>query len=263
MKKKLILLFFFLSNNVLAVEFQGKFIQGHFIIGKTEPDTKVLIGKKEVKVSKNGYFVFGIDRDRKFDVLITKILNGNKEKIIKKVFKRKYKIQRIDGLDESKVTPPEEVYKRIKEENNRIGEARAINSDLVFFKDKFIMPVEGITTGVYGSQRILNGKPKWPHYGIDIAAKQGTNIKSSGTGVVTMAEDDLYYTGGTIIMDHGHGISTIYSHLETVIVSVGDKINQGDIIGTVGSTGRSTGPHLDFRINWFQTRLDPMSVLSN
>ena len=263
MKKILILLFFFLSNNVLAVEFQGKFIQGHFIIGKTEPDTKVLIGKKEVKVSKNGYFVFGIDRDRKFDVLITKILNGNKEKIIKKVFKRKYKIQRIDGLDESKVTPPEEVYKRIKEENNRIGEARAINSDLVFFKDKFIMPVEGIITGVYGSQRILNGKPKWPHYGIDIAAKQGTNIKSSGTGVVTMAEDDLYYTGGTIIMDHGHGISTIYSHLETVIVSVGDKINQGDIIGTVGSTGRSTGPHLDFRINWFQTRLDPMSVLSN
>ncbi len=263
MKKTLILLFFFLSNNVIAVEFQGKFIQGHFIIGKTEPDTKVLIGKKEVKVSKNGYFVFGIDRDRKFDVLITKILNGNKEKIIKKVFKRKYKIQRIDGLDESKVTPPEEVYKRIKEENNRIGEARAINSDLVFFKDKFIMPVEGITTGVYGSQRILNGKPKWPHYGIDIAAKQGTNIKSSGTGVVTMAEDDLYYTGGTIIMDHGHGISTIYSHLETVLVSVGDKINQGDIIGTVGSTGRSTGPHLDFRINWFQTRLDPMSVLSN
>ena len=263
MKKTLILLFFFLSNNVLAVEFQGKFTQGHFIIGKTEPDTKVLIGKKEVKVSKNGYFVFGIDRDRKFDVLITKILNGNKEKIIKKVFKRKYKIQRIDGLDESKVTPPEEVYKRIKEENNRIGEARAINSDLVFFKDKFIMPVEGITTGVYGSQRILNGKPKWPHYGIDIAAKQGTNIKSSGTGVVTMAEADLYYTGGTIIMDHGHGISTIYSHLETVIVSVGDKINQGDIIGTVGSTGRSTGPHLDFRINWFQTRLDPMSVLSN
>ena len=87
-------------------------------------------------------------------------------------------------------------------------------------------------------------------------------IKSSGSGTVTMAEDDLYYTGGTIIMDHGHGISTIYSHLENVLVSVGDKINQGDIIGTVGSTGRSTGPHLDFRINWFQTRLDPMSVLN-
>ena len=97
----------------------------------------------------DGYFVFGIDRDRKFDVTITKILNGKKEKIIKKVLKRKYNIQRIDGLEESKVTPPESVYKRIKEENNRIGKARAINSDLIFFKNQFIMPVKGIVTGVY------------------------------------------------------------------------------------------------------------------
>ena len=261
MKKLLLFVAIIFSTNAFAVEFKGKFLQGHFIIGITEPGSKIIVGKKEVKVSEDGYFVFGIDRDRKFDVTITKITNGKKEKIIKKVLKRKYNIQRIDGLEESKVTPPEEVYQRIKAENNRIGEARAINSDLPFFKDQFIMPVEGIISGVYGSQRILNGKPRWPHYGIDIAAKQGTKIKSSGTGVVTMAEDDLYYTGGTVIMDHGHGISTIYSHLETVIVSVGDKINQGDIIGTVGSTGRSTGPHLDFRINWFQTRLDPMSVL--
>ena len=261
MKKLLLLLAIIFSTNAFAVEFKGKFLQGHFIIGITEPGSKIIVGKKEVKVSEDGYFVFGIDRDRKFDVTITKIINGKKEKIIKKVLKRKYNIQRIDGLEESKVTPPEEVYQRIKSENNKIGEARAINSDLTFFKDQFIIPVKGIISGVYGSQRILNGKPKWPHYGIDIAAKQGTKIKSSGTGVVTMAEDDLYYTGGTVIMDHGHGISTIYSHLETVIVSVGDKINKGDIIGTVGSTGRSTGPHLDFRINWFQTRLDPMSVL--
>ena len=245
-----------------AVEFRGEFLQGHFIIGLTDPSAKIIIDKKNVKVSNDGYFVFGIDRDRKFDLTITKILNGEKQKIVKKVLKRKYNIQRIDGLEESKVTPPESVYKRIKEENNKIGKARATNSDLTFFKNQFIMPVEGIISGVYGSQRILNGKPKWPHYGIDIAAKKGTMIKSSGTGVVTMAEDDLYYTGGTVIMDHGHGISTIYSHLETVMVSVGDKINKGDIIGTVGSTGRSTGPHLDFRVNWFQTRLDPMTILN-
>ena len=257
----LFVLFIFTTSQVNAIEFQGKFIQGHFILGKTNPDAKVLVGKKEVKVSKDGFFVFGIDRDRKFDLTFTKIENNKKTKIIKKVLKRKYNIQRIDGLAESKVTPPESVYKRIKKENNAIGEARAINSDLLFFKEKFIMPVEGIISGVYGSQRILNGKPRWPHYGIDIAAKLGTMIKSSGTGVVTMAEDDLYYTGGTIIMDHGHGISTIYSHLENVLVSVGDQINKGDVIGTVGSTGRSTGPHLDFRVNWFQTRLDPMSVL--
>ena len=249
---------FLIPAHSYAIEFKGKFLQGHFIVGITNPSAKIIIDKKEVKVSKDGFFAFGIDRDRKLDLTITKIQDGKKEKIVKKVLKRKYNIQRIDGLEESKVTPPESVYKRIKEENNKI----AINSDLPFFKNQFIMPVKGIISGVYGSQRILNGKPKWPHYGIDIAAKKGTMIKSSGSGTVTMAEDDLYYTGGTIIMDHGHGISTIYSHLESVMVSVGDKINQGDIIGTVGSTGRSTGPHLDFRVNWFQTRLDPMSVIN-
>ena len=256
------LIILFTSTQVNAIEFKGKFLQGHYIVGITDSSAKIIVDKKEVKVSKDGYFVFGIDRDRKFDLTITKIIEGEKEIITKQVLKRKYKIQRIDGLDEKKVTPPESVYQRIKEENNKIGKARAINSDLPFFKNQFIMPVEGIISGVYGSQRILNGKPRWPHYGIDIAAKQGTMIKSSGSGIVTMAEDDLYYTGGTIIMDHGHGISTIYSHLENVMVSVGDEINQGDIIGTVGSTGRSTGPHLDFRVNWFQTRLDPMSVIN-
>ena len=259
--KLYLILIIFTSTHLHAIEFKGKFLQGHYVIGITDPAAEIIIDKKKVKVAKDGFFVFGIDRDRKFDLVITKIQNGKKERIIKKVLKRKYNIQRIDGLEESKVTPPESVYKRIKEENNKIGKARATNSDLPFFKKQFIMPVEGIISGVYGSQRILNGKPKWPHYGIDIAAKQGTIIKSSGTGVVTMAEPDLYYTGGTIIMDHGHGISTIYSHLATINVSVGDEILQGDIIGTVGSTGRSTGPHLDFRINWFQTRLDPMSVL--
>ena len=250
MKKILLFIAIIFSTHTQALEFQGKFLQGHFILGKAKIGSKVFIDKKQVKVSKDGYFVFGIDRDRKFDLEITEINNG-----------KKYNIQRIDGLPENKVTPPESVYKRIKEENGRIGKARAINSDLTFFTNQFIMPVEGIISGVYGSQRILNGKPKWPHYGIDIAAKKGTKIKSSGSGIVTMAEDDLYYTGGTIIMDHGHGISTIYSHLEDIMVNVGDEIKQGDIIGTVGSTGRSTGPHLDFRINWFQTRLDPMSIL--
>ena len=258
---RIFLVLLFLISPVYAIEFQGKFLQGHFILGLTDPNAKILVGKKEVKVSKDGYFVFGINRDQKYDLTFTKILNEKKTTFTKQVLKRNYNIQRIDGLAENKVTPPESVYKRIKKENNAIGKARAINSNLQFFKEKFIMPVDGIISGVYGSQRILNGKPRWPHYGIDIAAKQGTMIKSSGSGTVTMAEDDLYYTGGTVIMDHGHGISTIYSHLENILVSVGDNINKGDIIGTVGSTGRSTGPHLDFRVNWFQTRLDPMSVL--
>ena len=128
------LIIFFFSTQLNAIEFKGKFLQGHFIVGITDPSAKIIIGKKEVKVSKDGYFVFGIDRDRKFDISISKIINGKKEVITKQVLKRKYNIQRIDGLEESKVTPPESVYKRIKEENNKIGEARAINSDLPFLK---------------------------------------------------------------------------------------------------------------------------------
>ena len=240
----------------------GKFIQGHFIIGKTDPSSKVKIDKKQIRVSKDGYFAFGLARDRKYDVVITIEKNGVKKKITKKIQKRKYNIQRIDGLEEKKVTPPEEVYERIKKENKWISEARATDTNLTFFTKKFITPVENaIITGVYGSQRILNGKPKWPHYGLDFAADEGTKIKAMLDGTVTLAEPDLFYTGGTLIFDHGHGISTLYMHMKKILVKNGQKVKQGDIIGTVGSTGRATGAHLDVRLNWFQTRLDPATVL--
>ena len=252
-----------LSSNVFAVEFQGKFIQGHFILGKTHPDSKIWVDKRKVKITEDGYFVFGIGRDRKYDITIVKEHEGNKERIVKKVLKRKYKIQRIDGLEEKKVTPPKEVYERIKRENKIIGDARSVESDLTFFKKKFINPLDkAIVTGVYGSQRILNGKPKWPHYGIDFAAEEGTEIKAMLDGTATMVEPDLFYTGGTLIFDHGHGISTLYMHLKNIYVKNGQEVKQGDIIGTVGSTGRSTGPHLDVRLNWFGTRLDPATVLN-
>ena len=252
------LVFLFFTTSSFAVTFEGRFIQGSFILGKTEPGSEVFIDKKKVKVTSDGYFAFGLGRDRKNDVVIT----INEEKIIKKVFKREYKIQRIDGLEEKKVTPPEEVYERIKRENKWIGEARAINSDLTFFKNKFAIPVKNaIITGVYGSQRILNGKPKWPHYGLDFAADEGTQIKAMLDGVVTLAESDLFYTGGTLIFDHGHGISTLYMHMQKILVNKDQKVKQGEIIGTVGSTGRATGAHLDVRLNWFDVRLDPATVL--
>jgi murein DD-endopeptidase MepM/ murein hydrolase activator NlpD len=259
---KYILIIVLICFKASAAEFTGKFVQGHFIIGKTDSNSKVKIDKSQVRVSKDGYFAFGISRDRKYDLVITIEKGGIKEKIIKKVQKRKYNIQRIDGLEEKKVTPPEEVYERIKKENKLIAKARTVDTDLDFFKDKFIIPVDNATiTGVYGSQRILNGKPKWPHYGLDFAQKEGTKIKAMLNGIVTLAETDLYYTGGTIIFDHGHGISTLYMHMKNIFVQKGQKIKQGDIIGTVGSTGRATGAHLDVRLNWFDTRLDPMSVL--
>jgi len=263
--KKLFLIFFliFPLKNSYSLEFKGKFIQGHFIVGKTEPDSKIWIDKKKIKVTNDGYFVFGIGRDRKFDLVITREFNNKKQKLVKKVQKRKYKIQRIDGLPKKKVTPPKEVYERIKRENKIIANARDIESDLTFFKKKFIPPLENsIITGVYGSQRILNGKPRWPHYGVDFAAKEGTKIKAMLDGTATMVEPDLFYTGGTLIFDHGHGVSTLYMHMQKIFVKKNQKVKQGDIIGTVGSTGRSTGPHLDVRLNWFGTRLDPMTVLN-
>ena len=248
---------------VSAVELNGKFIQGHFIIGKTDPSSKVKIDKKQIRVSKDGYFAFGISRDRKYDVVITLEKNGVKEKITKIVQKRKYNIQRIDGLEEKKVTPPEEVYERIKKENKSIAIARAVDTRLDYFKDKFIIPVDdAIITGVYGSQRILNGKPKWPHYGLDFAQKEGTPVKAMISGTVTLAEPDLYYTGGTLIFDHGHGVSTLYMHMNEIFVKKGQKVKQGEVIGTVGSTGRATGAHLDVRLNWFDIRLDPATVLN-
>ena len=166
-------------------------------------------------------------------------------------------------MPKKQVTPPKEFYERIKRDNNLIGNARSINSDLLFFKNKFEIPVkDAIITGVYGSQRILNGKPRRPHYGLDFAAPEGTPVTAMLDGIVTLAETDLYFTGGTIIFDHGHGINTLYMHMKDVNVKKGQKIKQGQVVGTVGKTGRSTGPHLDIRLNWLNIKLDPATVLN-
>ena len=189
---KFITFFLLIFNISHAVEFLGDFKQGSFILGKTDPNSKVFIDDRKVRVSTDGYFAFGLDRDRKNNVLI-KVKTGKETKLIeKKVFKRKYKIQTIDGLPPKQVTPPPEVYERIKKDNVLIGKARSIDSKLVFFKDKFIYPIDKyIITGVYGSQRILNGKPRRPHYGIDFHAPEGTPVKSMLDGVVTLVANDM------------------------------------------------------------------------
>ena len=259
-----IILFFFIPFNLSAAEFKGSFKQGSFILGKTNPNSKVFIDKTKVRITKDGYFAFGIGRDRTNNILI-KIIKDKKTKIIeKKVFKKEYKIQRIDGLPPKQVTPPPEVYDRIKKENILIGKARSIDTSYDFFKNKFIYPVDKfIITGVYGSQRILNGKPRRPHYGIDLHAPEGTPVKAMMDGIITLAERDMYFTGGTIIFDHGHGISTLFMHMKDLNVIVGQKVKQGEIVGTLGQSGRATGPHLDIRLNWFDVKLDPSSVLNS
>ena len=264
MFKYILIIFYYLlfQKSLFATEFYGKFYQGDLIIGKTFPNSNVFVDGKEIKISKHGNFVFGLDKDRKNNVIIKTVNNNNSEEIIKRVYKKKYIIQKIDGLPKSQVTPPKEVYERIKNDNKLIANARSINSEYIFFTKKFIVPIKNIIiTGVYGSQRILNGTPRSPHYGLDFAAEEGTPVKAMQDGEVTLAEKDLYYTGGTIIIDHGHGVNTLYMHLKDVNVSKGKMIKQGEIIGTVGKTGRSTGAHLDIRLNWFDVKLDPASVL--
>ena len=257
------ILFLILPFNSYATEFQGSFKQGSFILGKTEPGSRVFIDKRKIRVTNEGFFAFGLDRDRKNDVTIKIQKNDKLKTIYKKVLKREYKIQKIDGLPSKQVTPPPEVYERIKKDNKLIGEARSLDTSYDYFKDKFIYPVEKyVITGVYGSQRILNGKPRRPHYGIDFHAPEGTPVKAMMDGEVTLAENDMYFTGGTLIFDHGHGISTLFMHMKDINVKVGQKVKQGDIVGTLGQTGRATGPHLDIRLNWFNVKLDPATILN-
>jgi murein DD-endopeptidase MepM/ murein hydrolase activator NlpD len=259
----LIIFIFFQTNLSYSLELKGKFEQGSFILGKTEPDSKIEIDNKKIRVSKEGYFAFGLGRDRKNDVVIKLFVNGKSKIIEKKVLKRQYKIQRIDGLPPKQVTPPPEVYKRIRKDNILIGKARSTNTAFDFFKNKFIYPIDKyIITGVYGSQRVLNGKPRRPHYGIDFHAPEGTPVKAMMDGKVTLAVNDMYFTGGTIIFDHGHGISTLYMHMKDIGVKEGQKVKQGEVVGTLGQSGRATGPHLDIRLNWFDVKLDPASILN-
>ena len=259
---RFILFFFLIPIHLNAVEFKGSFKQGSFILGKTFPKSKVYIDKRKVRVSEDGYFAFGIGRDRKNNIIIKVINKGKTEIIEKKILKKKYNIQRIDGLPSKQVTPPPEVYDRIKKDNKLIGQARLIDTPLIFFKNKFIYPLDKyVITGVYGSQRILNGKPRRPHYGIDFHAPEGTPVKAMMDGIVTLVEKNMYFTGGTIIFDHGHGISTLYMHMKDINVKKGQKIKKGQIVGTLGQSGRATGPHLDIRLNWFNVKLDPESIL--
>jgi murein DD-endopeptidase MepM/ murein hydrolase activator NlpD len=170
-------------------------------------------------------------------------------------------VQKIEGLPKAMVEPPPEVARRIEEDQRRVGEARAFDTPRSDFALPFRWPVAAAVTGVYGSARVLNGVPRQPHFGIDLAAAQGTPVVAAAAGLVRLADPDLYYTGGTIILDHGHGVSTTYLHLSRLDVAVGQEVEQGAVIGRVGKTGRATGPHLCWRANWFDVRLDASLLL--
>jgi len=241
-----------------VLDLEGHFTQGGLVFGTTDPAAQVRLDGRSVRVSPIGHFLLGFGRDHPAEAhLEVAFPDGTTERRTLSITAREYQIQRIDGLPSTMVTPPEEVLARIHADAERIAAARAQDRPEPLFESGFIRPAIGPISGVFGSQRILNGEPRQPHYGVDIAAPPGTPVVAPADGVVTIAETDMYYTGGTVLLDHGYGLTSVYSHMHEVTVAAGQWVHQGDQIGTVGATGRATGPHLDWRINWFDQRLDP------
>ena len=239
----------------------GNAVQGGLLIGRVGPGNEVWVDGKPVRVT-DGTFCFGFGRDAGKPAIVKVRYPKNYEETREVVpKKRDFRIQRINGLPEKYVSPPKDILERIARDAHVVGVARATDTDQDWFIEKFDWPAEGPISSIYGSQRILNGQPREPHYGVDIAAPEGTPIHAPIPGVVTLAEE-LYLSGNTMIIDHGHGLSTSYLHMSRQDVKRGDMLKRGDQIGLVGQTGRVTGPHLCWRMNWFQTRLDAALVVS-
>ena len=242
----------------LEVRLDGNFIQGGLVFGAAPPGSSVAFDGRELRLSPDGEFVFGFGRDAGPEAMLTIVTPGGGEETRHlAIATRDYKIQRIEGLPQKMVTPPEEVLARIRADGARVRAARAVDMAETHFAGGFIWPAEGPISGVYGSQRILNGEPRQPHFGVDIAAPTGTPVHAPAGGEIRLAEPDLYYSGGTIILDHGHGLSSSFLHMSRVDVVVGQRVVQGEVIGAIGATGRVTGAHLDWRMNWFDRRVDP------
>ena len=248
-------------SKILTIE--GTFIQGGLLFGKTKPNSKIFFNDKKIFVNNEGDFLLGISRDEKKENLLI-VNNENKvEKYNINILSRKYKIQKIDGLPKNKVTPNQEELKIIKQESKLIFKYKNLFLDKTFYKSGFVWPVEGKVTGKYGDQRILNGKPRRPHFGIDIVASLGSKIISPSDAIVAFTFENTFFNGKMIILNHGLGLNSIYSHLNKIYVKKGDKLKRGDLLAEVGSTGRATGPHLHWGMNVFNTAVDPEKLIQN
>ncbi len=242
---------------------KGKTIQGGLVLFDSNEAKEIKLDGDPVSLNNEKGFVVGFHKDELALRTIEGLCkDGSPFSLKLQPTERNYQTQKIDGLPKKMVTPPAHILERITNEYKLVKKARSFEGNSTdYFINGFDWPVNGTITGVYGSQRILNGTLKQPHFGIDIAAPIGEPVKATASGHIVMVED-LYFTGWTVIISHGDHISSTYSHLHTVTVQKGENIKRGQRIGTVGSTGRSTGPHLDWRINLLDRRLDPLIILN-
>ena len=247
-----------------CVVLQGNSIQGGMLWGQTSATAEIRFGDRRVPVLPDGQFLLGLGRDMPASVELIVEDEATCRQIVA-VAARDYRVQRIEGVPQRTVTPSDEHLERIRVEREKVRAAksrRLLSTDgLLAVQQGFVWPVTGRISGVYGSQRIYNGTPGTPHYGVDVARPKGTPVLAPAAGEVTLAEPDLFYSGGTVILDHGYGFSSSFLHLSEVSVSVGDRLAPGDLLGAIGATGRATGPHLDWRMSWFNQRIDPQLLV--
>ena len=244
------------------VVFPASALQGAMVLGKVPPGSRVEYAGRTLRTTGYGTVVFGIGRDEAGPVTVTVVRpDGSRSEASIAVSARDWPVQRVDGVPPKTVDPPPEIAERIRREQAQVVAARARDDDRADFAQRFAWPLQGRVSGRFGNQRVYNGKPGSPHSGMDIAAPTGTAVRAPAAGVVTFAAPDLYLTGGTVLLDHGFGISSNFLHLSRIDVVVGDRVEQGQVVGAVGATGRATGPHLHWGMNWFDVRIDPLLVL--
>ena len=249
------------ASDAPALDLPAAASQGTLVIGRTEPGNKVTLGERSLQTDSSGKFVFGVGRDEAGPLSLSVVRkDGRSAQRTIAIFSREWPTERVTGVPQSTVTPSPAVAERIAREQAKVTAARSIESSGDVIVEQFQWPTRGRVSGVFGSQRIYNGTPKAPHSGLDVAAPQGTPLKSPAAGRVTLAEPDLFLTGGTVLIDHGHGISSVFLHLSRIDVEVGQTLAAGEVFGLVGATGRATGPHMHWGVNWFNVRVDPATL---
>lgn len=242
-------------------QFKGEWVQGGVLIGQVKPRDQIQFLGRDISVSPEGFFVIGLGRDFPAKAQLTVSREGYSEVFDYEVQPRSYNIQRIEGVPKRTVNPDPSHLDRIRKESAAARKARKAMTDHQHYRQVFQWPLHGPITGVYGSQRYYNGQPRRPHFGVDVAAPTGTLVTAPADGVTTLAYDDMFFSGGTLILDHGHGLSSSFLHLSKILVAEGELVKQGQPIAEVGATGRVTGPHLDWRMNWYDQRVDPQTLV--